>query len=227
MPAAIAKLEIPTTSLLDNLDSRLRKQWIDYLEKVGVEYPSTSMQLADLLALYSRLQLPVHKSDIASWTDTAWRIGWADGKHAPSKDRQCRHLRSHGWSVVGSGAKASDEDRRLPDGSLVPPGCYALTSVTSAAPSFIRATRLKRSGKLVPRYWQDLCDSYDNRCARCQKRVRLEKGHMDPDIPAELSNMIPLCAACNNESSDNWVLNRNGFPVKCRKQSLLIACPQP
>jgi len=41
--------------------------------------------------------------------------------------------------------------------------------------------------------------------------VILEKGHIDPNKPAVLENIIPQCRICNRTYKDNFVYDENGY----------------
>ena len=92
-------------------------------------------------------------------------------------------------SNITSSAAQLLHSRRMPRGT------YALASLVTPVPSFVRSDRLKRQGRVGARDWEELCAYYDGKCAHCGVKVKNpDKGHMNPDKGLELSNLIPLCA---------------------------------
>ncbi len=86
-----------------------------------------------------------------------------------------------------------------------------MQSISPPHPIFARSDRLKREGRAGVRDWKDLCELYSYKCAHCGKETRNpDKGHMNPDKPQEIGNLIPLCINCNNWASNDIIFDENG-----------------
>lgn len=185
-----------------------QKQWLfghwkTHLSGQSVEWPANSpTRIAQLVGLSFFIGEAVEKDSLGKFVQTV--IPGA------SSDQQARHLRSIGWDVVGSG-RGENETNHLPDGTRMPKGTYCLRSVTNPSPIFARSTRLKRQGRAGARDWKDVCEYYNYKCAHCGKECRNpDKGHMDPNGPAKIENLIPLCSSCNNWAASDVVFGKDG-----------------
>lgn len=140
---------------------------------------------------------PVHKNEISD----AVRRELPDA--AP--DQQVRHLRSDGWNV---------EDHA--------PGLHALADPFRPSPDYANE-RVRRSGTIAAADFEALKQRYGYRCATCGANegepdprygsgsVRLQRGHKDPERPADdPMNIIPQCSACNRAYRDDFVFDDRG-----------------
>ncbi len=118
-----------------------------------------------------------------------------------SHDQQVRHLKRDGWSLLGRGKHELNPYRP----SL----------------EWINA-RNRRDSRLNARSFDDIKSLFGNRCATCGARegqldprygegaVQLQQGHMDPEKPANLSNIIPQCQYCNRAYRSDYVFDEKG-----------------
>ncbi|CAG8794464.1 9468_t:CDS:2, partial [Cetraspora pellucida] len=75
---------------------------------------------------------------------------------------------------------------------------------------------------------------YDNRCVNCgalenhhHPRFRdtivvLQKGHIDPNKPEVLENIIPQCQICNQTYKDNFVYDENGYIKAINNENFVL-----
>jgi hypothetical protein len=71
--------------------------------------------------------------------------------------------------------------------------------------------------------WDQLKQIYENKCACCgnlegesckydrNKFVVLEKGHMNPNLPLNMENIIPICSYCNRFYKNRVCFNNQGL----------------
>jgi 5-methylcytosine-specific restriction endonuclease McrA len=72
--------------------------------------------------------------------------------------------------------------------------------VSKAAKAKRRTRIAKGGGSFSAKQWLNLCNSYNNKCSRCNKRKRLEADHVIPVTKggsSDISNIQPLCRSCN------------------------------
>lgn len=85
------------------------------------------------------------------------------------------------------------------------------------------------SGSLTDSEWQKLKHKFHNRCACCGSKegesmsrangiCKLEKGHMDPELPLTLINTIPQCQYCNGASLDKRKFNSKGETIAIKNK---------
>ena len=63
-----------------------------------------------------------------------------------------------------------------------------------------RARKAEAGGDFTAAEWRALCKQYDNRCACCGKKKKLEFDHVRPISEggtSDISNAQPLCRSCN------------------------------
>ncbi len=77
--------------------------------------------------------------------------------------------------------------------------------------------------------WLVIKQTYDFKCACCgtlegeeMSRAngicKLEKGHMDPDLPLTSDNTIPQCPYCNGSSKDKRKFNKKGETIAIKEK---------
>lgn len=180
---------------------KVEVEWSKHLVRWNVAWPTSPVKQAQIVGLSFFLGEPVDKDSLGQFVRAT--VGG-------SLDTQARHLRGDGWYVVGGGRGPSYTNTLL-NGQRMPRSAYALASLTIPNPKFVESDRLKRSGRIAARDWNELCAFYDYRCAHCGETTRSpDKGHMNPDKGMELGNLIPLCVRCNNWAGDDVCFDESG-----------------
>ena len=66
--------------------------------------------------------------------------------------------------------------------------------------------------------WEDILDAFANRgCAVCGRHFpHYDKGHLNPELPMTLDNIVPMCVDCNN-----WAGRQMSITSSTREHSLL------
>ncbi len=128
-------------------------------------------------------------------------------KHIPkaAPDQQVRHLLRDGWNLEGDGKGA----HRIKNARLVHQG-YAVEKT--------RSENLLKAGD-----FDAIKAAYDNKCVSCgategqespryqgSGKVELQKGHRDPELPKEASNIIPQCQFCNRAYKNDFTFDKKG-----------------
>lgn len=143
------------------------------------------------------------------------------------KDQQVRHLAADGFNLIVKGGKIINTDE------TVPSGYYLLQTLDFPKPEFM-AKSLKRVSLLKVNDFEKIKKIYNNRCATCGskegephrvsgKLVELQQGHMDPNRPLEVGNIIPQCQYCNqNIYKDFFVFNEDGYPIKISNPEFVL-----
>lgn len=87
----------------------------------------------------------------------------------------------------------------------------------------------RTSDTLTEQEWASLKSQYHLECACCGSKegepmsrangiCKLEKGHMDPELPLDLSNTIPQCQYCNGASKDKRKFNKKGETIALKNK---------
>ena len=135
----------------------------------------------------------------------------------PNDVQQGRHLgMQSGWYIVsGQRGDAASEKFNVPAGS------YKLVDLKTKHPAFTPERREGFKGD-----WEGLKAQYGNRCACCGAKegdkhwfrrgvtVKLERGHMDPNLQLEEGNIIPQCQICNKADRNRWIYDKTGRVIK-------------
>ncbi|CAG8471948.1 14319_t:CDS:2, partial [Cetraspora pellucida] len=112
-------------------------------------------------------------------------------------------------------------------------GYHVLFDIKNPKPTFLYKI-LKREGRLSAKCWEELKIVYDNRCVNCgalenhhHPRFRdtivvLQKGHIDPNKPEVLENIIPQCQICNQTYKDNFVYDENGYIKAINNENFVL-----
>lgn len=168
--------------------------------------PSISTQAAlSLIMLYLFKGRLVHKDDIA-------KVG-SQYLHEEQSDWQVRHLSAQkGWYIIGKGDL-------IPNNDLVcPSGYHSLITLTGISPKF---AAIKRLDLLSETDFPTIKEEFDNRCAHCNSSegkvnfrdntiTKLQKGHINPNLPLDKGNIIPLCDYCNRTYKDTYLFLPSG-----------------
>lgn len=187
-------------STLRETYEQLQSDWAGNLKQWGVpELPeldgsAPNARLLQLIILRRHFGQAVDKNEIGRFVQS----------YIPSAslDQQCRHWKRDGWNVQGRGGHDAQ-------GKKLPVGVYCLTSL-GPSPEFM-SMRTRELGRLAATDFEQLKEVYEQRCGMCGATgVLLEKGHMDPRKPLDLSNVIPICGACNKWQLDRFVVDERG-----------------
>lgn len=140
--------------------------------------------------------------------------------------QQARHLGAQkGWYIISGTRNDNFSD--------IMPGQYKLITLESSYPGF---TGQKRMEKISGDYWENLKASYDYRCATCGSKegepnynwpetiTKLQKGHMNPNLPLEEGNIIPQCEKCNRADRNYWIYDTKGRVVKIANAKVVDNC---
>ena len=108
-----------------------------------------------------------------------------------------------------------------------------LVSIKTIAPSWIKNQHLDKITN-----WSELKKSYNNKCATCGAKegeshpkdktikVKLEKGHINPNGLLEDGNTIPQCSICNKTAGNKWIFNNKGLVSALNKLELILKSPE-
>jgi hypothetical protein len=89
----------------------------------------------------------------------------------------------------------------------------------------------KRDSELLTEsVWLSIKQEYNYKCACCgcsegdemtraNGTCKLEKGHMDPDLPLTSDNTIPQCPYCNGSSKDKRKFNNKGDTIAIKEKN--------
>lgn len=186
--------------LPDNLQESyhsLYEHWRIDLSSHGIEFPEGEGKLMALLCLYSHLGEPISQPDMIDWID----------RNGGTYNRQARHLGgADGWYIVTGNSRATliPIDENLERNELM------LVSITEANPIWLEAKEKKKRleemvaleeneyNRLNHGEWRTILYKFSKRgCAICGRHfLNFEKGRLNPEHPATIDNVIPMCSAC-------------------------------
>lgn len=117
-------------------------------------------------------------------------------------DQQVSQLKWDGWHLTGKGNHLLDPYKPSPEWET---------------------DKKRRQGRLTAKDFNDIKETYENRCATCgtkegepshrygEDKVVLQQGHIDPSKPAtDLNNIIPQCQFCNQAYRGDYVFDEKG-----------------
>ena len=190
--------------LPDNLhDSYLSlyENWRVNLSTHGIVFPEGEGKLFALLCLYSHLGRPISQTNM---------IDWIEG-NGGTYNRQARHLGgADGWYIVTGNSRATliPIDENLERDELM------LVSMTEPNPIWSEAKQEERRlqkmyeldeyqyNRLNHGDWESILEKFSKRgCAICGRFfLNYEKGRLNPNDPATINNVIPMCSDCKSWS---------------------------
>lgn len=128
--------------------------------------------------------------------------------------QQARHLAmQQGFNIV-SGTRGDSKEG-------IPFASYKLLDLKTVYPAFTKERRIGFEGN-----WQEIKKQYNYRCAVCGSQegkehlfrksviIKLPKGHMNPNLPLEIGNIIPQCQICNQADKDKWIYDKTGRVIE-------------
>lgn len=209
--------------IMDNYEL-IKKFYENHLKKQGLNLPelktSKGLYIKDSLVLvYLAKNYP--NTNIVSKEELTQFIK----KYYPDVNdvQQARHLsRQKGWYII-SGQRGDITDIKIPSGS------YKLISLEVPYPAFTSHRNTNFSGN----FWEDLKQTYNNRCASCgspenkanyinpSAKTQLQQGHMNPEKPLEEGNIIPQCQECNRGDRNRWIYDERGRVIGLTQEALL------
>ena len=189
---------LPAPADLTNAWTEVQRIHREHLEAHEVNLPKeNSPRWIWLAMLFHYRPEPVHKNEIS---DAVRRVF---PNAAP--DQQVRHLKRDGWNIVDHG-----------------PGLHALADPFRPSADF-QNEQARRRGTIAAADFESLKKKYGRRCATCGARedepdpryggapVKLQRGHKDPDGPADdLQNILPQCGPCNQAYRRDFVFDSRG-----------------
>lgn len=202
----------PTDSELEALYNEL-SEWRDvYLSEQVTSMPKLKngnvygKNALVLIYLYKNSGVAVHKTTLTNFMK----------KHFPEINdvQQARHLAAqNGWPILsGTRGDVSSTGVKLSEGE------YLIETLdTPYSRSSHRITKLKANS------FDELKKEYNNACATCKSKegqfhsdytsaiVKLQQGHMDPDLPLVLENCIPQCQFCNRSYQNKYKFDKTGM----------------
>ena len=184
---------------LQNAWEELKAIYYEHLEEYGVKLPAegTAKQIWLAMLYDSYKKNPdqlIDKNEISREVI----------EHLPGygTDQQIRHLKRDGWRLK------------------TPKRGFHCLDPYKPSPSF--AQDAKRKAKILAGGdFETIKQEYEYRCATCgieegktssqyDEPAILEQGHMDPEKPQVIGNVIPQCQFCNKAYKSDFVFNEKG-----------------
>jgi hypothetical protein len=193
------------------------------LDKIGIKLPklrNSDMSFTKdglcLVFLYSKFQKPVSKEDLTKFIK---------GHYPDVNDvQQARHLGAQkGWYILSGTRGDSIGDLK--------PGEYMLHSVSEPYPDYTIGRRLN---SMNVESWEELKKLYHNRCITCGSvegkqhlvnsgtTTKLQQGHMNPQLPLDLDNVIPQCDWCNRAYRSYFCFDNKGRVSKINDPNFVL-----
>lgn len=204
---------------LEKIYLELKEDYINYLEKYKVKFPSYlknknkfSKKALQLIFLKKHELKLVHKDQVSEFVSF----------YEKCKDIQVRHLGSQsGWNILNKGEKI--------DNFEIPSGYHILVSTKRPKSGYNQS---KRELVLNAKDFEDIKKAYDFKCATCGSKegqkhrykeniVKLQKSHIDPNKELSNDNAIPQCQFCNQQYKDNFIFDEEGMIRKLNNLNLL------
>jgi hypothetical protein len=175
-------------SNLQSLTKELHILWELNLKNEGVKWPKGEGTLLKLLCLFAHVGTKMSQDEMSKWIEF----------HGGRYDRQARHLAASGWYLV-SGSKRVSRMQRFPALEI---DDLMLVSVEEPNPIWVERLQQSRAWELHQDEWDDILQVFlaaGRGCAVCGRHFdSYDKGHLDPNLPYEKRNLVPMCVECNN-----------------------------
>lgn len=183
-------VRIPQENLeekINRLKRELEACWRKNLEQHGVNFPTGDGKLLPLLAMYESIGLPLTQDEITEWVS----------EHGGTYNKQARHLAGvDGWYLVSGNKRSTlmENDNEMSRDQL------KLESIESPNPIWMKHHKLTRIYELSTGDWEELLAAFSDRgCAVCGRHFpHYDKGHLNPEFPLTIDNIVPMCVECNN-----------------------------
>lgn len=198
-------------SKINRLRDELELSWKHDLEVHGVNFPTGGGKLLPLLALYESIGLPLTQHEISEWVSS----------HGGSYNKQARHLAGvDGWYLMSGNKRSTlmEHDTTMTRDQL------KLESVASPNPIWLEQHKLTRIYEMSLGDWEDILEAFANRgCAVCGRHfLHYDKGHLNPELPMTLDNIVPMCVDCNNwagASNVHYILDKRTLIARPSRKS--------
>ena len=189
------------------------------LKQYGITLPSVdSCKRAQLIYLYYFKGKAVCKEAITNFVLSLHPDA--------SGDQQVRHLGlQDGFNLY--------YNNELFLGEKVKKGYYLLSDLDSPKQAWL-IKKTARSTVLKAKDFNEVKKSFGYRCATCGEKegdphritghtVVLQQGHMDPNLPLEIGNILPQCEHCNqNVYKNDFVFSPEGSPSKINNPNYIF-----
>lgn len=214
-----------TDSEIESAYEELKESHKTHLEVFGVKLPRlktgdkfTKYALV-LIYLYKKINKKVSKTELTKFIK----------KYYPDINdvQQARHLGAQmGWHIL-SGTRGDIEAKKLGTSS----GEYQLISLESHYPNF---TKMRRETNVSEDAWEELKKHYKFRCATCGSKegepnfhypssiTKLQKGHMNPNKPLTIDNIITQCDKCNRPDRNYFEYDKKGRVIKIADPKFIL-----
>jgi hypothetical protein len=211
---------------IERLYFEIENEWKNHLRNEGVKFPrlrtgqSFTKDALVLVYLYKNIGKIITKTELTSFIQ----------KYFPDTNdvQQARHLAAQkGWFIL-SGTRGDVEAKKR----NVQSGEYMLVSLKKCYPNFTQQRRFY--GLNGNDGWEEIKKRYGYRCATCGSKegeknfhypgsiTKLQKGHMDPEKPLELDNIIPQCEKCNRPDRNYFIYNAKGRVIKISDPKFIL-----
>ena len=214
-----------TNSEIERAYEELKEIHKNNLEDLGVKLPGLkrghnfTKNALVLIYLYKKFNQKVSKTELTKFMK----------KYYPDTNdvQQARHLAAQsGWHIL-SGTRGDLKAKKLGISS----GEYQLISLESHYPNF---THMRRETNVSEDAWEQLKKHYDFRCATCGSKegepnihypsstTKLQKGHMNPDKPLTIDNIIPQCEKCNRPDRNYFEYDKKGRVIRIADPKFIL-----
>ena len=191
------------------INEEIEEQYEKNLKQYGVTLPAIdSCKRAQLIYLYYFKGKAVHKDAITNFVLSLYPEA--------SGDQQIRHLGAQdGFNLYYNG--------ELFLGEKVTRGYYLLDGLTSPKQAWL-LKKNARKNNLRANDFEEIKKNFGHKCATCGalegephrttgRIVKLQRGHMNPNLPMQIGNIIPQCEYCNqNVYKNDFIFSPDGYP---------------
>lgn len=207
----------------------IKKYHEKYLSNFGVKLPNlkykNNFSKNALVLIYLSLGYPntkvVSKSELTRFVNKY---------HKNTIDvQQARHLAAQSGFYIVSGQRNDFEAKKI----NLKSGEYKLISLEIPYPGYINNRRTENISS-----FEELKALYNHRCATCGSKenepnihwpsviTTLQKGHMNPNRPLTIDNIIPQCPQCNRADKNNWIYDNKGRVVSIANPNVVKTCSE-
>lgn len=196
------------SSKLDDIDIEMKNEFLNsFCENEGVKLPKIGTQKYYVLKFYF-----INKNKILTKQQIQSYVGDCLSKQIGDL-QDVRHLgKQVGFNIMQGG--------EIFNGIKLKKGEYLFTGFDKTNDFYNNKKRAKN-----PVDFEECKKNFDHRCATCGSKegeshrftkqpTLLEKGHKNPELPLDLSNLIPQCEFCNKKYKNRFIFDDFG-QIKC------------
>lgn len=201
------------------INEEIEEQYERNLKQYGVILPAIdSYKRAQLIYLYYFKGKAVRKDAITNFVLSLYPDAGGD--------QQIRHLGAQdGFNLY------YNNDLFL--GEKVTRGYYLLDGLTHPKQAWLIKSNA-RNINLKTNDFNEIKKSFNYRCATCGAHenephritghmVKLQRGHINPNLPLQIGNVIPQCEYCNqNIYKNDFIFSPEGFPLKINNPNYIF-----